>query len=94
VGRVEGRDGGDEVAALERGQAEVAVHLFNQNVAEIRPCAGASMYPTLSDRGTLVLHSPLAHCDEELQEAMSTRAQMQGRVHAPGMSRERIWTQS
>ena len=41
-------------------QLLVAVHLFNQNVAEIRPCAGASMYPTLSDRGTLVLHSPLA----------------------------------
>lgn len=41
-------------------QLLVAVHLFNQNIAEIRPCAGASMYPTLSDRGTLVLHSPLA----------------------------------
>ncbi|GAA6011265.1 hypothetical protein JCM8202_003957 [Rhodotorula sphaerocarpa] len=41
-------------------QVLVAVHLFNQNVAEIRPCAGASMYPTLSDHGTLVLHSPLA----------------------------------
>ncbi|BGO99259.1 Mitochondrial inner membrane protease subunit 1 [Rhodotorula toruloides] len=41
-------------------QVLVAVHLFNQNVAEIRPCAGASMYPTLKDEGTLVLHSPLA----------------------------------
>ncbi|POY71354.1 hypothetical protein BMF94_5666 [Rhodotorula taiwanensis] len=46
--------------ALGTFQLLVAVHLFNQHVAEIRPCAGASMYPTLSDRGTLVLHSPLA----------------------------------
>ncbi|GAA5980715.1 hypothetical protein JCM10908_001748 [Rhodotorula pacifica] len=46
--------------ALGTFQLLVAVHLFNQNVAEIRPCAGASMYPTLSDHGTLVLHSPLA----------------------------------
>ncbi|BGP44734.1 hypothetical protein JCM10450v2_000548 [Rhodotorula kratochvilovae] len=36
------------------------VHLFNEHVAEIRPCAGASMYPTLADSGTLVLHSRLA----------------------------------
>ncbi|GAA5918125.1 hypothetical protein JCM6882_006352 [Rhodosporidiobolus microsporus] len=41
-------------------QVLCAVHLFNEHVAEIRPCTGASMYPTLSHQGTFVLHSALA----------------------------------
>ncbi|BGP12692.1 hypothetical protein JCM10213v2_000609 [Rhodosporidiobolus nylandii] len=41
-------------------QVLCAVHLFNEHVAEIRPCTGASMYPTLSHTGTFVLHSKLA----------------------------------
>ncbi|GAA5977336.1 hypothetical protein JCM5350_002433 [Sporobolomyces pararoseus] len=36
------------------------VHLFNEHVAEIRPCTGASMYPTLPHAGTFVLHSSLS----------------------------------
>ncbi|GAA5907936.1 endopeptidase catalytic subunit IMP1 [Sporobolomyces salmoneus] len=36
------------------------VHLFNEHVAEIRPCTGASMYPTLPHSGTFVLHSSLS----------------------------------
>ncbi|GAA5869737.1 hypothetical protein JCM1840_000575 [Sporobolomyces johnsonii] len=41
-------------------QVLCAVHLFNEHVAEIRPCTGASMYPTLPHTGTFVLHSALA----------------------------------
>ncbi|GAA5851496.1 hypothetical protein JCM3766R1_002247 [Sporobolomyces carnicolor] len=37
-----------------------AVHLFNEHVAEVRPCTGASMYPTLPHSGTFVLHSSLS----------------------------------
>ncbi|GAA6058547.1 hypothetical protein JCM10212_006986 [Sporobolomyces blumeae] len=36
------------------------VHLFNEHVAEIRPCTGASMFPTLPHTGTFVLHSALS----------------------------------
>ncbi|GAA5922588.1 endopeptidase catalytic subunit IMP1 [Sporobolomyces koalae] len=36
------------------------VHLFNEHIAEIRPCTGASMYPTLPHVGTFVLHSSLS----------------------------------
>ncbi|GAA6036668.1 hypothetical protein JCM8097_001289 [Rhodosporidiobolus ruineniae] len=41
-------------------QVLCGVHLFNEHMAEVRPCTGASMYPTLSHTGTFVLHSALA----------------------------------
>ncbi|KAK4047668.1 hypothetical protein OIO90_006097 [Microbotryomycetes sp. JL221] len=40
-------------------QGLCAIHAFNRHVAEIRPCSGASMYPTLSLRGAYILHCPL-----------------------------------
>ncbi|KAK4046459.1 hypothetical protein OIV83_006051 [Microbotryomycetes sp. JL201] len=40
-------------------QGLCAVHAFNAHIAEIRPCSGASMYPTLSLRGAYILHCPL-----------------------------------
>ncbi|GAA5865460.1 hypothetical protein JCM8547_001251 [Rhodosporidiobolus lusitaniae] len=52
------RNAGRKVIAVV--QVLCAVHLFNEHVAEIRPCTGASMFPTLSHTGTFVLHSALA----------------------------------
>ena len=40
-------------------QALCAYHLILTYLLELRPCGGASMLPTLSNSGDLILHSPL-----------------------------------
>ncbi|KDE08526.1 hypothetical protein MVLG_01305 [Microbotryum lychnidis-dioicae p1A1 Lamole] len=44
---------------IRTAQVICGVHLFNEYIFEIRPCSGASMYPTLSHRGNYILNSPL-----------------------------------